>query len=532
VLVVSGCASDDGPGGSRPGETATDPTLAISDRIECAQPERRAEQVFVRHVIGEEWPKSADYRQPDWGLQEGSRGIAVADFDGDGIDDLFVPRDLWGSRVLLGNGDGTFRDVTDGSLTETVDGGNGATVADLDEDGDFDVFVYRLLKPPALLYNDGQAHFTVVTREDWDGDEGMSCGGTASLADFDNDGHLDLFYGRLGFRDPPNDFVFCDSFLFRGLGGGSWEDVSDRLTPSVQNQRVMSSGWWDLDDDGWQDLYVVSDCAPSPAPNRLLWNSAGSFTETQDTGTGVRLAGMGLGGGDLNDDGRPDLIVPGIEEYAYLVSAPEYGDIWVESSVGVGLDMEGAQAVGWGGEFVDFDNDGWLDTLATMGRDAGADNNPLWQPDALYRNLGDNHFEQVGEAWGWDEDTVMRGEMVVDLNDDGWLDTVKRELGGVVYVHIANCGEANWLAVTLHDPTQPNQHAIGAKVTVHTTSGRRHIRWVTAGSTSFTSGGPPDLHFGLGQDSEIERIEVRWPTGEITEYGGMQSNHRVDIWRE
>jgi hypothetical protein len=121
-----------------------------------------------------------------------------------------------------------------------------------------------------------------------------------------------------------------------------------------------------------------------------------------------------------------------------------------------------------------------------------------------------------------------RGFLAVDLNGDGWLDTVKRELGGVVVVHLARCGEAPWLEVDLVGPSEANVHGVGAEVRV-VAGGRTFRRWVTAGSSSFASGGPPMVHVGLAGAEGVDRIEVRWPDGEVTAHPGVPGRQRVTV---
>ena len=151
------------------------------------------------------------------------------------------------------------------------------------------------------------------------------------------------------------------------------------------------------------------------------------------------------------------------------------------------------------------------------------------QPDDIYRNLGDGTFEHVGDDWGFNELDVGRGAITVDVNGDGWLDIVKRELGGLVTVSTAACGSEGWLGVRLHDPAHPNADAIGAVVKVFV-GDAEYTRTITAGSRSYCSGGPPVAHFGLGSADAIDRVEVHWPTGEHVAYPGVDTRQFVDLW--
>ncbi len=204
--------------------------------------------------------------------------------------------------------------------------------------------------------------------------------------------------------------------------------------------------------------------------------------------------------------------------------------LWVESSASMGLmAAQGAgRSVAWGGDLADLDNDGHLDAVFTYGGVFG-EAYPKAQPNELFHNRGDGSFEPVGDLWGWNEQNVGRGAIAVDVNNDGWLDLVDRELGGVVTVSTAACDARAWLKIRLHDEARPNSRAVGAKVVV-VAGEERQVRWVTAGSRSYCSGGPPEVHFGLGALEAIDRIEVLWPTGEERVYEGVATRQVLDLW--
>ena len=437
-------------------------------------------------VLGEEWARTGN-------LTEGGRGVTIVDFDGDGILDLFVPHTDIVSRLYLGTGDGGFTDVTSDALNGGLRGAFGSSAADFDGDGDFDLVVYRAREPVVLLLNDGSAGFTMQEHPEWDPGN-LGCGGSASWADFDLDGDLDLFYGRLGRYNAP-DYFTCDSALLRNAGDGSFENASHLLSPDVQYMRVMASGWHQIDDDPWPELYTIADLPEFLDGARLLDNDGGELTQLNATGTEVDIAGMGLAAGDLNEDGIVDFVVPGIDELRVLRSAGERRWVDIADAASLIPSRSNNQSVAWGGELVDLDNDGWLDL--PMGYGTIPQSDLATQPDAIYRNRGDGTFEEVGASWGFDDGWTTRGFVVADLNRDGWLDMVSRELGGRVAVRTATCGPGHWLGVTLHSDSD-NRFGVGARVEVDI-DGRTLWREVYAGSTSFNSGGPPEVHFGLGE---------------------------------
>lgn len=527
-LLVA-CATPDDPDPKGGPGAGADPRVLAHGVQTCEAPEARSAAVFQRVDLGEEWPKPEGYRTPDWDIGIGGRGIGVADFDGDGWPDLLVPGHRQPGRLLVGGPEG-FVERPEAFPVEAT-GHQGVTVVDLDGDADLDAIFYAIDGHPTLLWNDGSGTFALEDRPEWGDDHPLPCGGSASLADYDGDGLLDLFYGRLGVYDRDTGvYTACDSRLFRGLGGGAYEDQTALLDGPLQDVRVLASGWHDFDGNGWPDLYAVADCAPSPQPNQLFLNDGGTLVHSPEAGMNVRLEGMGLAVGDLNEDGLLDAVVPGIDEYAVLLSTE--GGLWVDgaNALGLRMDVSKGSRVGWGLELADLDNDGWLDMATAFGRDRATVTMPWVEPNMIHLNQGDNTFESVGAAWGFDESTVERGLVAVDLDGNGWLDLVTREVGGVVSVYRAECGTGGWLTVDLHD-SGPNPFAVGATVRVEA-DGRTWMRTVSAGSTSYASGAGPQLHFGLGEVEVVDRIEVTWPSGEVTEYGAVDARQRVELWRE
>ena len=512
--------------------SGTDGRVTSTGVITCDDPTLRDATPMTSTIYGEDWPKTPEYRSQSWDLFDGGRGVVVADFDGDNDVDVLVPRDLFRSNFLRNNGDGSFTDDTMAALGDLTPGQfNGGSAADLDSDGDMDAILYGLLGTATLAINDGSGRFSMLPMPEWDtGDSGYGCGGSAAWTDYDRDGDLDLFYGRLGGSDPVTDVVFtCDSQLLVGNGGdGTFTSQTAQISQNIQETRIMVAGWYDFDDNGHQDLYVVSD-AP-PMANWLMWNDGGTLTEATESGLGIIVAGMGLGVGDLNADRLPDVMVTGIEELPLMLSSRSSG-LWFESSAAMGLfpDPSRNQVVAWGGELADMDNDGLLDVVVTYGDFAGSAS-PFAQPDDIHLNDGSTFSTVVGEDYRYDDLSVQRGFVVTDLNADGWLDVVKKELGGVVYVNLATCGDGRWLEIQLNDGLHANHHAVGARITV-TAGDQEHTRWIHAGSTSYASGGPPIAHFGLGEATEVDAIEVVWPTGEVETYGGQQANQILTITR-
>ena len=552
VGLVACPASDEGPTDGAPtgdsdtsstgptGDTGAPLTIVEGSVVEhgvvtCADPTARQTRPFDRRELGEGWRFAVDYRAPDWDMRFGAKGIVMGDFDGDGHVDLIVPQVHERTRLLFGDGEGGFVPGSD-SLpdTEGLQGAVGGSAADVDGDGDLDVFLYGFYRtPPVLLLNDGTGRFDGEAHPEWDQEDFLGCGGSASFGDVDLDGDLDLFYGRLGTIQGDTELQ-CPSRLLLGDGTGAFVDASDQLDPAIQEIRVMASGFVQMDDDPHLELFVVADAVMESAKNPkvvgsnyLLDNGPDGLSLHADPALQRVTAGMGLAVGDVTDDGIADLVVPGVDE---LIVANSAAGTWIDYAQTYRLvpDLELDQSSGWGGEYADLDNDGDQELL--MGFGAFESRGIRVQPDEIYedRRRTDEVYVPVGAAWGWNDGLSTRGFLTVDLNGDGWLDTVKRELGGVVVIHNARCGEGSWLSVELEGPDAGNPSAVGAEVRV-VVGGEVQRRWVMAGSTSFSSGGPPVVHVGLGDAEAVDRIEVRWPSGETTAHPGVAASQRVTV---
>jgi hypothetical protein len=151
----------------------------------------------------------------------------------------------------------------------------------------------------------------------------------------------------------------------------------------------------------------------------------------------------------------------------------------------------------------------------------------------LFVQQSDGTFVDEAPDWGVDDLGTGRGFVVVDLDDDGWLDIVKRDLAGPSRSYVSRCGRNHYMKVELRDPASMNRFAIGATVRVVLDDGRSLVRWVNAGGTGFGTGGPPEVHFGLGEDRVIDRVEVTWPDGQISWVGfGLPSDQTLTVTRE
>ncbi|MCB9761225.1 MAG: CRTAC1 family protein [Alphaproteobacteria bacterium] len=514
----------------------------------CADPSLRAERAFDLLDGGADWQATQVYADMESAEVSGS-GVAVEDVDGDGHPDILLP-DKNGGRLYMGQGDRTWTDETE-ARWRIPEGSNNVTVsfADVDGDGDPDALSLGGGETMRLLLNDGGGVFTDAT-EGAGFSPQVRLSVAASWGDIDGDGDLDLAVasqpfcphepdeaiddpavcGIDVFRDPPG-------VLYENLGDGTFADISDRL-----GRRLVLLGFGhgvmlqDLDDDGDTDVYLVNDrlTQVSFASPNLVWfnDGAGGFSDVGPiTGLGIAIEGMGLGIADLNDDGRPDLLVSGNQRLALLVSAS--GDRWIDEATARRISPIGdaTRGAAWGNDLADLDNDGDMDAPVLFGWTPPTEfeGNPLAQPDALYVQDADGRFAQEAEAWGVADTGVGRGLVVVDLDGDGWLDLVKRPLYAPAQLYGARCGEGHWLSVGL-EGEPPNTAGIGAVVELEA-GGRLQRRWMTAGARGLFASRPPVVHFGLGEAPVVERLTVTWPDGTQTTLEEVEADAQVVVYR-
>ena len=485
-------------------------------------------------------------------------GAGFLDVDGDGDLDVFVA----GGGAIVGHGprpscrlyrnDGDrFTDITDASGAGLPGPAYGVACADFDDDGDVDIFVTRL-GPDALLRNDGPPEaprFVDVADEAGVNDPGF--GASAVFFDYDGDGRLDLYVTRyvdwslsraticytiLGVRDYCNPMTYqapSTDRLYRNLGNGRFEDVSERagITGAAGNGLgVLAS---DFDGDGWIDLYVANDQTPG-----FLWRNRGDGTFENVAvrvgcaydDRGVAIAGMGVAGEDLDGDGDIDLLVTNIHHQTHLVLRND-GGFFEDVSLTMGLGRWSIPATTFGVAVFDQDNDGRLDAFFANG-EVNVDNampigeNPYAQPDHFARLVDGTFVDETpgsGVAFG----DVGRGVACGDYDNDGDLDLLVTNNGGPVRL-LRNNNDSGHAWLIVQTRTGPGgRAAIGARVTV-TAGGTTRSREIRP-QQSYLSSGDSRAHFGLGAATRVDRIEVRWPDGSRSVRTGVTVNQVVVV---
>ena len=484
-------------------------------------------------------------------------GVAVLDADVDGWPDLlFVNSRPWtgtaptAHRLYRNNHDGTFRDVTAGSGFDTSTAyGLGAAVADYDNDGKDDVFV-TTVDGGRLYHHDGPGRFTDVTRAAGITNRGFAV--SAAWLDYDRDGLADLFVGNYVQWSPalevrcaqggevgycgPDAYKPTAPVLYRNLGGGRFADVTARAGMDEAADKVMGVAVLDYNGDSWPDLFVGSDRVPA----RLYRNTGdGAFVdEGLPAGValseqGVARANMGVDAADYDRSGRPHILVGNfVSEMLGLYRNTDgrfFTDVAPRSEVG----RASLLMVTWAVFFFDADLDGWLDIFAlnggtdeSQGRDARA---RLSMPPLLLRNRGAGTFENVSSRLGpaFSRPLMGRGAAHLDLDGDGDLDLALTTLDGPATLLRNDMPPGRQSLRVRARGTRSNRSGLGAVVRI-TQAGATQSQTVRSGS-SYASQSELALTFGLGGNASPVRVEVMWPSGTRQAFTAVRTNQTIVV---
>jgi enediyne biosynthesis protein E4 len=533
----------------------------------CYAPPPGPKSIFedITQQAGIDWQHFDGASEDKFLVETMAGGVGFIDYDNDGLLDIFfvnggetphakssrpVRNGLY--RNLGGN---RFENVGEkAGVSEIPFYGMGVAVADYDNDGFQDLFVSGFPRS-ALFHNNGDGTFTDVTDKAGVMNQGK-WGASAAWFDYDRDGFLDLFvcnYVKFSFSDSKRCEMsgrrsYCEQIAYQGEsptlyhnnGDGTFTDVTARAGLQGMTGRALGVVAVDVDDDGWIDLFVARDASP----NLLLLNQKdGTFKDlglesgVAYSALGKERAGMGVDVGDIDGQGLPDFVVTNFtdEFHALFVSTKPltYEDRTVQS----GLARFTRFDVGFGTHFLDYDNDGRLDLIIVNGH--VTELMELARPDAKYRelplllrNVGTGKFEDMKESAGtfFSTPRVSRGLAVGDFNNDGFVDVAVSCLNTTpVLLQNKFDKENQWIGFELQG-TKSNRDAIGAKLTLRVGS-RRSVRWITGGS-SYLASSDKRVIFGLGPKTEPKpkvSVEIRWPNGLRQSVSGLEINryHRI-----
>jgi hypothetical protein len=500
-------------------------------------------------------------------------GVAIFDYDNDGWPDIFLVNgttiemsttgakattDIPTSHLFHNNHDGTFTDVTKAAGLDFSGWGQGVCVGDYDNDGFDDMYVTYYGKN-RLYHNQGNGTFKEVAAAAGVAGDGTTWGTGCAFVDYDRDGKLDLLvanYVRFDVKTAPKPGeglmcvwkgtpVMCGprgldsspNILYHNLGGGKFADVSKTSGIEKTNGHYcFSVSTLDYDDDGWPDIYVACDSTPS-----ILYHNQhdGTFADVApETGVaynedGREQAGMGSSIADYDGDGRPDIFKTNFSDDASSLYRNNGDGTFTPAIFEAGLGLN-TQFLGWGTMFIDVDNDGRPDILVVNGHvypevDTSHLGSTYRESRLLYWNAGNGKFKDISRQCGpgCTEPQSSRGLAVGDLWNDGRMSAVVNNMGSqpILLVNEAS-NKNNWLGVITRG-TKSNRDGIGAKVTV-IAGDHKLVQEVRSGS-SYISNNDMRLHFGLGGNAAVDRILVRWPSGQTETFPGGQANRFVTL---
>ena len=490
-------------------------------------------------------------------------GVAAFDFDNDGTLDLFFTNGAdirtlqkdspkYSNRLFANDGKGNFKDVTAKAGLTGTGYDIGVAVADYDNDGFRDIFVAGVHRN-TLYHNNGNGTFTDVTLKSNlsrpDPEYGPLWAVGAAWLDANNDGLLDLFivnYVAWNIKDEP----LCESAgrreychpkffkkspnqLFLNRGDGVFEDVSATSGIRAHPGKGMAAVVADYDLDGKVDIFVAND----KVYNSLFRNLGGVKFEERAFEANVALrdngefiSGMGADFRDLDNDGYPDLYFVALDDETFPVFHNTGKGEFTDATMSTKMAPLSLPMAGFSTNIADFDNDGWKDIFVARGHVQSLQAAPriqVEQPNTVFRNLGGKTFATADAGLNARPPGRHRGSAVGDFNADGKLDVVVTAIGRNAEVWINDSPGANhWLGIAL-EGTRSNRDGIGARVKVVSKSGTQYDHMSTA--TGYASSSARALHFGLDADTQVELVEIRWPSGTIQTLKDLAADRTIRV---
>jgi enediyne biosynthesis protein E4 len=477
-------------------------------------------------------------------------GVGLFDYNNDGLLDIYLSNGArlpeldksdpaFFNRLYRNNGNGTFTDVTESAGVRGDYYSMGVAAADYDNDGHQDLFVAGA-NGFQLFHNNGDGTFTDVTAKagllKTHPDLARSFSVAAGWFDYDNDGHLDLIVINYlkwsiatdvtcttkGIRAycSPNSYAGTSNLLFHNNGDGTFTDVSETSGILQHIGKGMGVAFADYDNDGFVDIFVANDTFR----NFLFHNNGnGTFTEVGILGgvayneDGKSIAGMGVDFRDIDNDGRPDAFLTAMRGDTFPLFRNAGKDFFEDRTRASRVWAATKKLTAWGTGMFDFDNDGWKDIFIAnaeiLDNSEVVDSLTYKLPNTILKNMADGTFSDVSATAGKDFQlpAAHRGAAFGDLNNDGLVDAVVNCLNAAPEVWINRTAAVNhWLLVELTG-VKSNRDGLGARLKLTSAAGVQFNHATT--SVGYGSASDKRVHFGLGPDRIVKQLEILWPSG-------------------
>jgi enediyne biosynthesis protein E4 len=492
-------------------------------------------------------------------------GVAAFDYNNDGHTDIYFVNGAelptlrktapaYWNRLFRNNGDATFTDVTAQAGVAGAGYAMGVAVADYDNDGDQDLFVTGVQKY-TLFRNEGNGRFTDVTEHARLTASEQLWSVSAAWLDYDNDGHLDLFvvnyvHWQAG-RDPvcgdpgrklrtyclPDHYPGRPNQLFHNNGNGTFTDVSQQTGIAAHIGKGMGVSIADYNQDGWMDVFVANDTQP----NFLFKNNGGKgFAEVALT-AGVALndggkpvSSMGVDFRDYDNDGWSDVIVSTLEGETFPLFRNAGQGFFYDETWPSGLGTTTIRRSGWGLGFFDFNRDGYKD-LFTVNAHVNDlieqfSGQSYRQPLSVFANTGKGQFSDISKTAGEGllQPQARRGCAFADFNHDGRVDVVTTSLNEPAELWLNESAPMHhWLMLQLIGK-RSNRDGIGARVKIVTAADHVQFNHATS-SVGYASSSAGPMYFGLGAETKVKLLEIHWPSGIVQRLNDVAVDRVVTI---
>ncbi len=503
---------------------------------------------------------SGNKDKKDYIVEINGNGAAFFDYDNDGDMDLLIVNGSTLANMANGgdpmaalyrnDGKGAFSDVTASAKLTRKGWGVGACVADFDNDGHRDVYL-TAYGADVLYKNNGDGTFVDVTKKAGLGNTRWST--NCAFGDYDLDGNLDLYvanYVRFDVKTVPkrgsNELckymgrdVLCGprgldgepDILYRNNGDGTFSDVTK--SSGVEQPAFYGFGvvFTDLNNDRFPEIYVANDSQPSflfVNQKDGTFTEEGLFSGVALNAAGTEQASMGVAVGDYNNDGSLDLFITNFSQDSNVLYQNDGSAFFTDVTFPAGLGASSMPYLGWGTAFVDLDNDGYLDLFIANGHvypeiDAFDIESKYHEPRQVYRNLGTGRFEELTNKIGGPllEKKSSRGAAFADYDNDGDIDVLVVNMNEPPQL-LRNDTESghHWIGLKLVG-AKSNRDGIGARITL--AGDPKQTAEVRSGG-SYLSHNDFRIHFGLGKGAKAGPVEVRWPSGLVETFSGLEAD--------